>query len=135
VGFIDQIIHNPNPNNNETWNSYEDIAVVFYRLGSSFIDKHFTMSFVRGYPGDYNKEFLIMIWDFNGYASLDLLNLPRNPNIDTITVNNTLYHGVYMGINQMNNAEDSVAKNMFYDKQKGWLRFELKSGETYDRIN
>jgi len=124
-----------NPQSTDYWNSYEDILIVLNRIDSLSNDNNFQMSMVRGYPGDSQKGFLIMIWWFDDWDLPYIFNLPRTPNIDTITVNNILYQNVYKFDNPKNTTVDSAAKRIFYDKQKGWLRFELNSGETYDRIN
>jgi hypothetical protein len=130
---ISQNIHDPS--SNDDWNSYEDISIGFCRLDSANPNKNFSMSLVRGYPGDYNRGFSVMVWGFYGKAIYDLFSLPLNPNVDTLKVENILYHDVYKATNPIYNTEDSAAKNMFYEKQKGWLRFEINTGEIWDRIN
>ncbi|MEI6122046.1 MAG: hypothetical protein WCQ95_00320 [Bacteroidota bacterium] len=120
-----------------SWNAFEYISIGFSRTDSGQTGKFF-MDISCGTPGDNLPTFSIDI-DWEDGLGIILFyysfSIPREPNIDTLTVNNVLYHNVYGCYNLTNLDADTAAKAVYYDKQKGWLRIELKSGEKYDRIN
>jgi len=131
VEYINRYIENPGEN--DQWYSYEGISIKFNRADSGQTDHYFIMDFNRGYPS--TSTFNVMIWLEDGLGMNYLSSLPSEPNVDTLTVNDSMYYNVYEDKNMSSNTADTVAKGLYYNKQKGWLRIELYSGEKLDRIN
>ena len=133
VDYINQSI--TNPDENDDWESYEGLGIRFQRIDSIFMNNFFGMSFYRGYPGDINKGFLILIQWKDDLLLPWLFSLPISMASDTLTVNNINYSNVIRFTNPVNMDSTYAAKNIYYQKQKGWLRIEINSGEIWDRIN
>jgi len=124
-----------NPTEIDYWDSYERLGIRFRRSDSVFTNNCFSMYLIRGYSGDSSHGFIIfMYWEDDLYL-LSPFNLLEANSIDTLTVNNVLYSNVLKYKNDGYSSFNSAAKYIYYQKQKGWLRFELNSGETFDRIN
>jgi hypothetical protein len=119
---------------NEAFNSYESVGIGFGRYDSIFENNRFAMGMYRGYPGEGDIFEIMAFWH-------DDLQLPEQfiiqiePQIDTLTINGNLYSNILVFENFINHDIPSAAKKIYYHKQKGWLRFELNSGEFFDRIN
>lgn len=114
--------------------SYESIGIGFRRADSLFDNNFFAMGLCRGYPS-YGDHFVIMAYWFDDLHLPVQFILPLTPLVDTLTINNTLYHNILTYNNKFNDSIPSTAKKIYYQKQKGWLRIELNSGEIFDRIN
>jgi len=108
------------------WYDFEVIDVGLNRVDSVFYPTTITMAFVRGSPEDPQKGFLVEVTWYND-IELGIFDMPRHPDVDTLSVNNILYEDVY----SYSNSNYTV----YYQKQKGWLRIKNNSGETWDRIN
>jgi hypothetical protein len=132
ITSISQLMHNPGYY--DDWNSYESLGIRFSRLDTVLYDNYISIILDRGYPGEPNN-LVIFIGENDGLGLPDFFSLPNNPNLDSLTVNNNKYYNVYKVANFINNDVDSAANSLYYEKQKGWLRIKLNSGETFDRIN
>jgi hypothetical protein len=106
--------------------TFEEIIIRLKRVDTIMPNAFFSIDFVRGYPGDPQRGFWVMVqWEND--LDLGLFVLPEQPNIDTLKVNNILYENIY----SFSNSNYTV----YYQKQKGWLRIKNNTGETWDRIN
>jgi hypothetical protein len=133
VDFIIQDINNPNEY--DSWDSYESIGIGFQRLDSIFENNHFSMEIARGYPGDPDKGLLIFIFWHDDLLLPSIMDFEEFVALDTLKINNVVYNNVLKYTNYRNTDSISAAKHLYYQKQKGWLRIELNSGEIYNRIN
>jgi hypothetical protein len=92
------------------------------------------MAYYRGYPYDGNSFEIMLFWHDDLQLPEQFI-IPLDPKIDTLTVSGTLFNNVLMFENYNSHSIPYAAKKIYYQKQKGWLRIELNSGEIYNRIN
>ena len=131
VEYINQFISYPIP---DSYPSYESIGIRFRRADSIFENNRFSMGLYRGYPGTGNCFQIMLFWHDNLLLPEQAI-MPLDPKLDTLTVSGTLYVNILVMDNNINQNIQTAAKKIYYQKQKGWLRIELNSGEIYDRIN
>ncbi|MEI6852316.1 MAG: hypothetical protein WCL06_05715, partial [Bacteroidota bacterium] len=111
---------------------YESIIINFDRIDT--IAPQSWMNIVNGYP--HHIDFLILCsWD---NFKVSPFNLPFSNLVDTLHVNNIVYNNViklHFG-DTINGIIDSLRLNtLYYQKEKGWLRFDNGCGEYWERIN
>jgi len=136
IYFVDKINTSIiSPGENDDWDSYEQLEIRFRRSDSVFANNFIDVYLIRGYRGDPSHGFIIFTFWIDDLLIGSPFNLLIADNLDTLTVNNTLYYNVLKYYNIMNTNMPSAAKYIYYQKEKGWLRFELYSGETFDRKN
>ncbi len=78
----------------------------------------------RGYPYSHGLFRVFGMWDnFSTFFSLPTANIPE------LTVNNTKYYAVIHA-----SGNDTVS-DLYYQKEKGFLRFDYTNDEIFERTN
>jgi hypothetical protein len=113
---------------------YEYIDLEFARTDTtaSYLDPAIYMMFAR----HYNKSApdFIILTQFTEYYQTQPFNILQACKIDTLNVNNIIFHGV-LKMNGIDTLLNGALNRLYYVKEKGWLRFESNTGETWNRIN
>jgi hypothetical protein len=114
--------------NNYTNFNHEDIIIYFTRIDTvGGIKMQFTGSWDTP-----PKTLLECTWDDFNHNDF---NLFKYPSTDSLNVNSVNYYNV-IKINGDTVANGNNRVNiLYYQKQKGWLRFDNIDGEIWERTN